>query len=259
MASVDLTSAAGTAAVAYQDALNQARNTQNALLRQYGFTAPNAQGEYSVEAAQRAFDPNVLFDKATGGIDAAKVQQLAGGLQFGTTGVLSDIGRGGASTEAETALASRASGISGGLAAQRRALVEAQTAQQTGRAKEEFLSGFAGAMSPIGTAFQNLQIAQAEAKAQEEAAAAAASTLPQTPEEKAVAQAAEPSNGVWGQGKNVAGGILSQGSRGNYKVKGNPKGKVPKKIPGQTFTGSGGVRWVYRPSGPSGSGWYKKK
>ena len=71
MATVDLTSAAGQAAVAYQDALNQARNMQNALLRQYGFTAPSVGGGYSVESAQRAFDPNVLFDKATGGIDLA--------------------------------------------------------------------------------------------------------------------------------------------------------------------------------------------
>jgi hypothetical protein len=43
-------------------------------------------------------------------------------------------------------------------------------------------------MSPIGGAFQQLQISQAEAKAQEEAARAAASTIPQTPELKAMAE-----------------------------------------------------------------------
>jgi hypothetical protein len=258
MSSIDLTSAAGQAAVAYQDALNQARNTQNALLRQYGFTAPGVGGEYSVEAAQRAFDPNVLFDKATGGIDQARLQQLAGGLRMGTSGVFGEIARGGASAEAEAVLASRTAGLRGGLAEQRRRLAETQTATQTSQAQQEFLAGLGEAMAPIGGAFQRLQISQAEAKAQEEAARAAASTLPQTPEAEAAAEAAEPAASVFGQGQNVAGGILSAGSRGAYKTKGTPKGNVPAKKPGQTFTGAGGVKWVYRPQGPAGAGWYKK-
>jgi len=259
MASVDLTTAAGQAAVAYQDALNQARNMQNMLLRQYGFTAPAVGGGYSVESAQRAFDPNVLFDKATGGIDAARVQELAGSLQAGGTGLLADISRGGAAAEAEAALGARAAGISGGgLAAQRRRLAEAQTGEQLGEARQQFLASFGEAMAPIGGAYQGLQIAQAQAKAQEEAARAAAATLPQTPEEEAIAESATTQAPIF-RGANQAGGILSPGSRGNYKIKGQPRGKVPAKKPGQTFTGKGGVNWVYRPQGPSGAGWYKKK
>lgn len=257
MSSIDVTSGAASAAVAYQDALNQARNTQNALLRQYGFTAPMIGGGYSVEAAQEAFDPNTLFDKATGGIDEAKLKSLAGSLQAGGTGLLADISRRGAGTEAEVIAGSRAAGISGGLAAQRRALVEAQTSGELGAARSEFLTGLGGALAPIGGAFQSLQIAEAQAKAQEEAAKAAAGTLPQTPEEEATAEAATPTASIF-KGRNQAGGILGPGSRGNYKTKGDPKGRVPAKKPGQTFTGKGGVNWVYRPKGPSGPGWYKK-
>lgn len=268
MASIDLTSAAGQAAVAYQDALNQARNTQNALLRQYGFTAPATGGGYSVEAAQQAFDPNVLFDKATGGIDQARLKELAGGLRAGGTGILADIARGGASAEAEAALGARAAGIGrGGLAEQRRRLAEAQTTAQTGQAQQQFLAGLGEAMAPIGGAFQRLQIAQAEAKAQEEAAKAAASTIPQTPEQEAMvadstpAEATPSATTIFRGQPNTRGGILSSGSRGNYKVKVQPKGsnlpKNPK--PGQTFTGKQGVNVVFRPQGPAGSGWYKKK
>jgi hypothetical protein len=265
---IDLTSSAASAAVAYQDALNQARNTQNMLLRQYGFTAPTVGGEYSVEAAQQAFDPNVLFDKATGGIDQAKLQSLAGSLRAGSTGLLADIARSGASSEAEAVLGARAAGLGGGgLAAQRRALVEAQTSGQLGQARSEFLSGLAGALQPIGGAYQQLQIAQAQAKAQEEAAKAAAATIPQTPEEQAMAaEAGDMTQEVSGVPSvmptkpNTRGGILPSGSRGNYKVKTQPKGNVPKSPkPGQTFQGKGGVTSVFRPQGPAGAGWYKKK
>jgi hypothetical protein len=265
---IDLTSSAASAAVAYQDALNQARNTQNALLRQYGFTAPGVGGEYSVEGAQAAFDPNTLFDKATGGINQARLQELTSSLRTGSTGLLSDITRGGATAEAEAIMGARAAGIGrGGLAAQRRALAEAQTAGQLGEARGQFLAGLGEAMSPIGGAFQQLQIAEAQAKAQEEAAKAAASTIPQTAEEAAMAaeagdmmQTAGGATSVMPNKPNTKGGILGSGSRGNYKVKTQPKGNVPKNPkPGQTFQGKGGVTAVFRPQGPSGAGWYKKK
>lgn len=164
MAGEDLLTYSGQAAIAYQDALNQAKNMQNALLRQYGFVAPDASGNYSVEGAQSAFDPNTLFDKATGGIDQAKLSQLVGGLGVGGTGRIADISRAGASSEAEAAMEVRqrlGEGIGGGLMAQRRGLAEAMTAGQVGAAKSEFLAGLGEAMSPIGGAFQNLKIGEA--------------------------------------------------------------------------------------------------
>jgi len=262
MASIDLTTNAGQATVAYQDALNQAKNAQNALLRQYGFTMPGAGGAYSVEAAQSAFDPNMLFNTGTGQIDQGMIQRLAGSLQAGTTGILSDITRGGGAAEAEALAAGRASGIAGGgLMAQRRALAESQTATQTGQAKSEFLAGVGQALSPIGSAFQQIAIGTAQDKAADEAAAAAAATTPTMPtfvDETVPAAESPVTNQIFGK-PNTKGGILPSGSRGNYQTKTQPKGNVPKNPkPGQTFTGKQGVPVVYRPQGPQGAGWYKK-
>lgn len=173
MAGEDLLTYSGQAAIAYQDALNQARNAQNALLRQYGFTAPDASGAYSVEGAQSAFDPNTLFDKATGGIDKTKLENLAKSLQVGGTGRIADISRAGASSEAEAVMEVRqrlGEGIGGGLMAQRRGLAESMTAGQVGQAKSEFLAGIGEALAPIGGAYQNLKIGEAydEASRQEQ-------------------------------------------------------------------------------------------
>lgn len=179
----DLVSNAGMAAIAYRDALTAAQNTQNALLRQYGFTMPGAGGQYTVEGAQAAFDPNTLFDQATGGINQARLSELAGRIQVGGTGLLSDIMRGGASAEAEAALGARSAGISGGgLAAQRRALAEAQTSGQLGQARQEFVSGIAQGLQPIGAAYSGLQQARIADRMAAEAAAAARATIPSVSE-----------------------------------------------------------------------------
>ena len=181
MAGESIIDYAGQAAIAYQDALNQARNTQNALLRQYGFTAPGTGGEYSVESAQAAFDPNSLFDKATGGVNKAKLAQLAGSLQVGGTGAIADIMRQGATAEADVAAEARSRGlggeIGGGLMSQRRALAEAQTTGQVGAAKQQFLAGIGEALSPIGSAWQGVQNANIISRMQEEAAKAGESTV----------------------------------------------------------------------------------
>ena len=228
MASIDLATNAGKASVAYQDALNQARNAQNALLRQYGFTAPNVGGGYSVESAQRAFDPNTLFDKATGGIDTAKLQSLAGSLEAGPTGMLADISRGGASAEAEAVLGARAAGIAGGgLAAQRRRLAEAQTGAQLGQARSSFLAGLGEAMSPIGGAFQQLQIAQAEDKAAEEAAKAASATIPQQDLGELFAPEAPAGGGTQGVGKPDRAGTRMYELKGGFRWMGAKKGWQP--------------------------------
>ena len=228
MASIDLATNAGKASVAYQDALNQARNAQNALLRQYGFTAPNVGGGYSIESAQRAFDPNTLFDKATGGIDTAKLQSLASSLQAGPTGMLADISRGGASAEAEAVLGARAAGIAGGgLAAQRRRLAEAQTGAQLGQARSSFLAGLGEAMSPIGGAFQQLQIAQAEDKAAEEAAKAASATIPQQDLGELFAPEAPTAGGAQGAGKPDRAGTKMYELKGGFRWMGAKKGWQP--------------------------------
>lgn len=207
MAGEDLLTYTGQASVAYQDALNQARNAQNALLRQYGFVAPSATGDYTLEGAQAAFDPNTLFDKATGGIDQAKLGRLSQSLQMGGTGLLADLTRSGASTEADVAseLQSRGFGgdVGGGLMRQRRALAEQQSASQVGAARQDFIGGMAGALSPIGGAFQNLKVAELQDKyAAETARAMRESTaVESTPTESVAAVTGKPTLGTGPSGE----------------------------------------------------------
>jgi hypothetical protein len=247
--SEDILTNTGMATIAYRDALTRAQNTQNALLRQYGFTAPSATGEYTVEAAQQAFDPNTLFDRATGGINQANLQALQGRIQAGTTGILADIQQAGAGAEAEAALGARAAGLTGGLAAQRRRLAETQTATQLGGARQQFIAGLAEAQAPIGEAFSGLEQARVRDRLLAEQAAADRETLPTVPgmEEPSVEAPERPS-------------VISARRRLAFNKKGTPGGEVPKSpVPGQEHTGPGGVNWVYRPAGPKGKGWYKKQ
>ena len=242
MAGEDLLTYTGQAAIAYQDALNQAKNTQNALLRQYGFTAPGAGGGYSVEGAQAAFDPNVLFNKATGKVDEAGLASLVGCLQSGGTGLLANISRAGATGEAEAIAGQRARGfggdIGGGLMTQARQGAETASAGQMSQAKSEFISSLGGALSPIGGAWQGLQTATAQDEASRLASEAARASIvapvPPTPE------------------------VTAPTAPGKYATSGTPGGKPPTSPRGgQLYTGPGGVKWQYRMNGPSGKGWYK--
>lgn len=243
MAGEDLLNYTGQAAIAYQDALNQAKFAQNALLRQYGFTAPSASGEYTVEGAQAAFDPNTLFDKATGGIDRARLGELSAGLRVGGTGRLADIMRSGASGEAEAAMEVRqrlGEGIGGGLMSQRRGLAEQLAAGELGAAKSEFISGLGQALSPISSAYQGLQSAQIQDRLAAEEAAAYKNSL------------AKPIDFTTSQPEPKV-------ESGGYAKLGTPGGKPPSTPKGgELYTGPGGTKWQYRMNGPSGKGWYKK-
>lgn len=202
MAGEDLINYAGQASIAYQDALNQARNAQNALLRQYGFVAPTGTGEYSTEAAQAAFDPNMLFDKATGGIDKAKLDKALGGIMSGGGGLIGEALAAGAAGEAEAAMQERgrfAEGVTGGVSSQRRQLAESLAREQVSGVKGQFVSQIGEALAPIGGAFQNLQIAEAQTAYLDQLANAAKSTIPtQTVEEQPVTGKPQLSGGPQG-------------------------------------------------------------
>jgi hypothetical protein len=246
LAGEDLLTYTGQASIAYQDALNQARNAQNSLLRQYGFTAPSGSDGYSVEGAQAAFNPNDLFDKTTGGLNKDKLSSLVGGLQVGGTGLLSDISRAGASEESAAVEEMRGRGFSGdiggGLMQQRRNLAEAQTSGRIGSAKNEFIAGIAGAISPIGGAYQNLQNAGIYDQAAIEEANAYKASLSSPVDLTQSNQVASP--------PPVAGG--------KYSTKGTPGGNPPAAPKGGSiYKGPGGVSWQYRMNGPNGKGWYK--
>lgn len=179
MAGEDLTTYTGQATIAYQDALNQARNSQNALLRQYGFVAPNSSGAYTVEGAQAAFDPNSMFDKNTGGVDQARLDQALKSLQVGGTGVLSDVTRSGVSAEANVVAEtrSRLGEFGGGLMNQRRQLAENVAAGELGQSKGQFINALGQGLSPIGGAYQQLQTAQATDTASRLASEAASASI----------------------------------------------------------------------------------
>jgi len=156
---------AGRAAVLYQDSLNQARNAQNSLFAQYGWTMPNSGGGYDTQSTGSAFDPNKLYNKETGVLDQAAFDAAAGQMRIGGKGILSDVMRGGGSAEADAMAQSAATGTGGGgLANQRRMLAESQTEGQLGAAKSDYLSQFAEANQPIGGAYQGLQTAISEDK-----------------------------------------------------------------------------------------------
>ena len=147
-------------ALAYTDALNSARNAQNSLFQQYGWTMPNSSGGYDTESTGTAFDPNRLYDKSTGVYNQTSANELSGQMRIGGKGILSDIIRGGGDTEAAAMAQNMATGTgTGGLGAQRRLLAEAQAAGQLSAAKGDYLSQFANANQPIGGAYQDLKTA----------------------------------------------------------------------------------------------------
>lgn len=241
MAGENLMDYAGQAALAYSDALKQAQNTSNALMRQYGFVAPNATGDYTVEGAQGAFNPNTLFNATTGGLDQAKFDEALKNLSTGGTGILADITRSGATGEAEALQEVQGrlgEGIGGGLIGQRRQLAESMTSGQLGTAKGEFISSLAGGLAPIGGAWQGLQTAKAQTELANLQNQAAAGSIV-APETSTVAPAPTAATG--------------------YATKGTPGGKAPNNPRGGTlYRGPGGVEWQYRINGPTGKGWYKK-
>jgi hypothetical protein len=179
---------AGRAAILYQDSLNNARNAQNSLFAQYGWTMPNSSGGYDTQSTGSAFDPNRLYNKETGVLDQAAFDAAAGQMRMGGQGILSDVMRSGGSAEADAMAQSAATGTGqGGLANQRRMLAESQTAGQLGAAKSDYLSQFAQANQPIGGAYQNLQtaisedkVAAAEAQALKDSAAIVPSVVDTT-------------------------------------------------------------------------------
>jgi hypothetical protein len=162
----DLMTNTSQATIAYQDALNQARNAQNSLFRSYGLTSADANGNYSVEGAQGAFDPNTLFANSNTGLDINKITELSKGLQINGTGRLADIEKAGASGVSDvTGAAQRAgfgadTGVSGGIINQRQQLARSQAEANLASGKQEFLTAEANALNPIGQASSNFKQAQ---------------------------------------------------------------------------------------------------
>ena len=242
MAGEDVLTNAEIAAVAYKDAVDAAGRDIKGLFNQYFGNIPE-------------FDINAIFSKATGEVDQNALKQLTSNLVAGGKGVFADISRAGATAEADVLAGDRARGFGGdiksGLTAQRRGLAEAITGERTTGAKEQFLGGIGTSIGGLGESWRNLQTGMAE-----DAMSTAETTGTSYANESVVPPTTTPSatpSYTPGQqinaGAEVSAFTRKQDPRGNKPT--NPK-------PREVFRGTGGVMFIYRPSGPNGPGWYRK-
>ena len=152
---------AGVASLAYNDALMQARNAQNTLLRNYGFVSADAGGNYTTESAQAAFDPRTLFRDAAPNENQLSVMMK--NLHVGGSGKIADTMRSGATAQSDITESavhsglSEQSGVGGGIVQQRRDLAAHQSDQSVNADKLKFLTGEASAFAPIGVAQMDLK------------------------------------------------------------------------------------------------------
>lgn len=164
MAGSDLMTNAGVASIAYNDALMQARNAQNSLLRSYGFVGADAGGNYTTASLQKAFDPRTLFKDAAP--SEGDITSMSRSMKVGGTGQLADILRAGGTTAAETTEAAQHAGfgadtgVSGGIVQQRMDLARKQAQEQLQGGELQFLQGEAQALGGIGQAQSDLQQAR---------------------------------------------------------------------------------------------------
>lgn len=234
MAGEDLLTYSGAASVAYKDAVDAATRSAKALFNEYYGSVPD-------------FDFGSIFNKETGDVSEDALKQVTSGLVSSGKGVLADIGRSGASAEADIGAEFRArgfaGGIGGGLAAQRRGLAETMAASQAGAAKKQFLGGIGEAISPVGASWQDLQAAMIQDQlAAGEAGATGFAATSASPQD-----AVAPS---WSD--------ASQYNPQEFTKRGQPGDKPGKpQNPNQVSVhrGPGGIVWLWR---PSKQGWFKK-
>lgn len=158
MSSNDLTGNATSAGIAWANATKDAGNYIDSLMNQYGWTMPDASGNYTTYAAGDAFDPNnvMSFDsKGNAVYDPSKA--MTGGGRIGAKGVFSDILRGGGAEEAQVAEQARSRGImQGGLAQQARQLAEDLAKKKTGQASGELFNAIFGQYGNVAGAYDTL-------------------------------------------------------------------------------------------------------
>jgi hypothetical protein len=189
--------------------------------------------------------------------------------QYGTTGMFARTAQEAAGQEAEARLATRVSGIRGGLARQREVMAETLGAQRMGEVSSDLMSSILGAYSGVTSDYRT-ELDKAIA-AESEGAGAMAKTTPvtipvttpiTTPVQETPTAPTTTQQPWWTQlkpGEDGGNQTVPSASRGAYDTIGDPGPKAPKtKTAGAAYKGPGGVLWVYRTNGPKGQGWYKK-
>jgi hypothetical protein len=252
----DVANNAMNAALAYRQAVEEYGNFVDSAMRQYGWTMPDASGQYSVQGAQDAFDPDRVIQYDTSGKPvfnvAETVARTAGG-QYGTTGLFAQTAQESAAQEAEARAAARGRGLRGGVASQQERLAETLAGRQMGTVSAGLFQDVFARYGGLGKAYQ--QIAVGEATDAAINAANLAASMPTTnpmaaPEPAPVTTVAAP----------PAATILPASERSAYRRIGNPGGSPPANPqPGEVYQGGPqGLKWVYRTAGPKGKGWYRK-
>jgi hypothetical protein len=258
------------AARAWNQSLTDYGNFIDQSMRQYGWTMPNASGQYSVQSAQDAFDPQTMLQFGEDGrpsFDAASLGRMGSVGQYGTTGLFAETTQMGAAREAEARMGAQARGIKGGLAAQQERLAETLAGRELSEVSRSMFEGISGGFGGIMSSYED--VVTAEQLDRIAAAQAAAGEVSPFGEPVAAPPDVAPVGGVpAGVAAGTAGGIVPPGqARGEYSRKGTPSGlsadlkkaqQQGKLKAGQEFKGTGGVMFIWRPNGPQGSGWYRK-
>lgn len=147
------------AALAYRQAVEDAGNFIDAQMRQYGWTAPGADGQYSVLNAQNAFDPDrvIQFDQSGAPqIDAAAIAAGTTGGQYGTTGLFAQTAQqlAGQAAEMRVGEAQRGFGRGSGLARQRQQAAETFAKERMGTLSSQFLQNLLGRYQGLTKQYQ---------------------------------------------------------------------------------------------------------
>lgn len=186
----DVANNAMNAALAYRSAVEDYGNFIDSAMRQYGWTMPDASGQYSVQGAQDAFDPERVIQYDTTGKPVFNIEavaaQTAGG-QYGTKGLFAQTAQASASQEAQARAATRGRGLRGGLATQQERLAETLAGQQMGQVSAGLFQDIFSRYGGLGKSYQQIAVGEAtDATINAANAAASAPTtnpyqVPETP------------------------------------------------------------------------------
>lgn len=167
---MSVTESAYNAAIAYRQAVEDAGNFIDQQMRQYGWTAPGADGQYSVLNAQNAFDPDrvIQFDQSGAPmVDTASIAAATRGGQYGTSGLFAQTAQQlvGQAAEARLEESQRGFGRGSGLTQQRKMAAETFAQERMGALSNQFLQNVLGRYQGLTKQFQNVSAGAAQGAA----------------------------------------------------------------------------------------------
>lgn len=256
------------ATMAYNRAVEDYGNFVDTTMRQYGWTMPDASGQYSITGAQDAFDPNRVIQYDTTGKPIFDQEAILGqtmGGQYGTTGLFAETAQAAASSEAEARMAARGRnlGRGSGLSRQQELASEFAGQESMRNVSTGLFQDILGKYSGLTRAYEEVGIGEAtDALINARLLSENVELSDEVPvPETSVPNASEGPAYTTKRGgfATSAGGdryTMSIDERKKYTTKATSQqlragGVPPTGKPGQVFTGKGGVSYVRRQDG-----WY---